>query len=82
MNGEKEKNDNRVNLTVSGLIGELQEIASRYGDIPVVIPTLADADYEQATAPIVMHGRREVVPGDWDLFHIDPAAGEGVAVIL
>ena len=73
--------DDRVNLTVGGLMRELQEIATRYGnDTPVVIPTLTDADYEQATAPIVMHGRRQTVPDDWDLFHVDPA-GSPVAVI-
>lgn len=80
MNGGQEREDHRINLTVSGLLCELQEIASRYGDIPVVIPTMADADYEQATAPIVMHARREPVPADWDLFHGDPT-GESVAVI-
>lgn len=80
MNDKKEKMDNRIYLTVSGLMGELQEIAARYGNIPVVIPTRADADYEQATAPIVMHGKREAVPNDWDLFHIDPS-GEPMMVI-
>jgi hypothetical protein len=73
--------DDRVNLTVGGLMRELQEIALRYGnDTPVVIPTTADADYEQATAPIVMHGRRQPFPHDWDLFHADPT-GEAMAVI-
>ena len=73
--------DDRINLTVGGLMRELQEIAFRYGnDTPVAIPTTADADYEQATAPIVMHARRELIPEDWDLFHVDPA-GEAVAVI-
>ena len=73
--------DDRVNLTVGALICELQEIASRYGnDTPVVVPTLADADYERAAAPIVMHARREPVPDDWDLLHVDPT-GEAVAVI-
>ena len=67
-------------LTIGQLMGQLREIASRHGDIPVVIPSAADADYEQATAPIVMHADRETVPGDWDLFHIDPA-GTPVAVI-
>ena len=70
-----------VQLTVGRLLHDLQEIAFRYGnDTPVVIPTMADADYEQATTPIVMHARRESVSGDWDLFHIDPA-GEAAAVI-
>lgn len=72
--------DNRTHLTVEGLMGELQEIAARHGDIPVVIPTTADADYEQATAPFIMHASREPVPDDWDLFHATPA-GEAVAVI-
>lgn len=73
--------NDRTHLTVGGLMCELQEIASRYGnDTPVVIPTLADADYEQATTPIVMHARREPIPTDWDLFHIDPT-GEAAAVI-
>ena len=73
--------DDRVNLTVGGLMRELQDIAFRYGnDTPIVIPTLADADYEQATAPIVMHALREAVPGDWDLFHVVPD-GDAVAVI-
>lgn len=68
-------------LTVGGLMRRAQEIALRYGvDTPIVVHTLADADYEQATVPIVMHGRREPVPGDWDLFHVDPN-GEPVAVI-
>ena len=73
--------DDRVHLTVGGLARTLREIADRYGnDTPVVILTSADADYEQATAPIVMHARREVIPGDWDLFHVDPT-GEATAVI-
>lgn len=73
--------DDQVNLTVGGLMRTLQDIAFRYGnDTPVVIPSLADADYEQATAPIIMHTRREPVPEDWDLFHVDPT-GEVVAVI-
>lgn len=80
-NNKEETMGDRINLTVGGLIRELQEISFRYGnDTPVVIPTFADADYEQATAPIVMHARREAVPADWDLFHIDPS-GEAAAVI-
>lgn len=67
--------DDRIYLTVGGLARELQEIAFRYGDIPVVTITTADADYEQATVPIVMHARREPVPGDWDLFHVAPDGG-------
>lgn len=74
--------DNQINLTVGGLMRALQDIANRYGnDTPIVIPSLADADYEQATAPFIMHARRESVPEDWDLFHVDPHAGEAVAVI-
>ena len=81
MNGKEKNMDDQINLTVGGLLRSLQEIASRYGnDTPIVIPTMADADYEQATAPIVMHARREPVPDDWDLFHIDPT-GEATAVI-
>lgn len=80
MNDEGEKMNNGIYLTVDGLMRELREITSRHGNIPVVVHTLADADYEQATVPIVMHGRREVVPGDWDLFHIEPT-GEPVVVI-
>lgn len=75
------RRDDRVDLTVGGLMRELQEIAARYGsDTPIAIPTTADADYEQATAPIIMHAIREEVPDDWDLFNIAPS-GEAVAVI-
>lgn len=75
------RKDDRVDLTVGGLMRELQEIAFRYGnDTPVVIPTTADADYEQATAPVVLHADREQVPDDWDFFHIAPY-GEAVMVI-
>lgn len=81
MSDRKKSMDDRTDLTVGGLMRELQEIAFRYGnDTPVVLPTPADADYEQATAPIVMHARREVVSDDWDFFHVDPT-GEAVAVI-
>lgn len=82
MNNNRERYmNNQVHLTVGGLMHALQEIAFRYGnDTPVVIPTSADADYEQATAPIVMHAERETVPDDWDLFHINPTGG-AVAVI-
>lgn len=72
--------DDRYHLTVGGLLRELQEIAFRYGNIPIVVPASGDADYEQATAPLVMHARREPVPDDWDLFHVAPD-GEPVAVI-
>nr|DAU69777.1 MAG TPA: hypothetical protein [Caudoviricetes sp.] len=81
MRGEGKSMDNRIDLTVGGLMRELQELAFRYGnDTPVVIPATADADYEQATAPIIMHARREEAPGDWDFFNVDPT-GEPVAVI-
>lgn len=73
--------DDQINLTVGGLLRTLQDIAFRYGnDTPIVIPSLADADYEQATAPIIMHAKREPESDDWDLFNVDPA-GEAVAVI-
>lgn len=73
--------NDQINLTVGGLLRVLQDIAFRYGnDTPIVIPSLADADYEQATAPIIMHAKREPVPDEWDLFNVDPA-GETVAVI-
>lgn len=78
---EEKRMDSGINLTVGGLMCELQKIAFRYGnDTPIVIPAAADADYEQATIPIVMHAEREAVPDDWDLFHISPT-GEAVAVI-
>ena len=80
MNDKEEKTDNRIYLTVDGLMSELRDIAARYGNVPIVVHTLADADYEQATVPIVMHARREPVPGDWDLFHVEPD-GEPVVVI-
>ncbi len=80
MNVKEEEMDDRIYLTVAGLMRELQEIADRYGNIPVVTPTAADADYEQATVPIVMHAEREVVPDDWDLFHVAPT-GKAVMVI-
>lgn len=73
--------DDQINLTVGGLMRALQDIAGRYGnDTPIVIPSPADVDYEQATAPIIMHAKREVVPDEWDLFRVDPT-GEVVAVI-
>lgn len=73
--------DDQINLTIGGLMRELQEIAFRYGnDTPVVLPTTAGADYEQATAPIIMHANREPVPDDRDLFHVD-TTGEAVAVL-
>lgn len=68
-------------LTVGRLLRSLQNIAFRYGNYtPVVIPTTMDADYEQATLPFIMHANREVIPNDWDLFHVDPA-GEAAVVI-
>lgn len=77
--GDKDM-DERAHLTVRGLIRELQEIDRRRGNIPVVTPTTADADYEQATVPFVMHATREPVPDDWDLFHVSPD-GDAVVVI-
>ena len=78
--GDHEQTDDTTHLTVNGLMRELREIASQYGNIPIVIPTTADADYEQATAPFIMHTKREPVSDDWDLFCINPH-GEAVAVI-
>lgn len=73
--------DNQINLTVGGLLRSLQEIAFRYGnDTPIVVPTLADADYEQATAPFIMHANPDDTGDDWALFKVDPA-GKAVAVI-
>ena len=73
--------DDRIHLTVGGLMRELQEIAFRYGsDTPIVAVTAADADYEQAVAPFIMHARRESIPDAWDLFRVEPD-GEPVAVI-
>nr|DAM75874.1 MAG TPA: hypothetical protein [Caudoviricetes sp.] len=81
MNEKDKKMDDRIYLTVGGLMRELQEIALRYGnDTPIVTPTSADADYEQAVAPFIMHARREPVTDDWDLFHVEPD-GNPVAVI-
>lgn len=77
----REGTDDRTHLTVGGLMDELQAIASQYGaDTPIAVATAADADYEQATAPVVRYTRREPVPDDWDLFHVDPR-GEATAVI-
>ena len=46
--------DDQINLTVGGLLRSLQDIASRHGaDTPIVLPSPADADYEQATVPII-----------------------------
>ena len=80
MNSKDKTMDERAHLTVNGLMCELQGIARRYGNIPVVVLTTADADYEQATARFIMHARRQPVPADWDLFHVAPN-GEAVAVI-
>ena len=81
MTDKEREMDDRVNLTVGGLMRELQEIATRYGnDTPVVIPATADADYEQATAPVVLRADREQVSDDWDSFHVAPY-GTPVAVI-
>lgn len=68
-------------LTVGQLLRDLQDVAFRYGnDTPVVVPTIADADYEQAAPVSVLHARRKPLAGDWDLFDGDPI-GEAVAVI-
>lgn len=81
MSNRKKSMDDVIHLTIGGLVRELQEIADRHGsDIPVVIPTMADADYEQATVPVIMHAKQEPVPDDWGLFHIDPT-GKAVLVI-
>ena len=73
--------DGVVQLTVGRLLRDLQDVAFRYGnDTPVVIPSMADADYEQAAPPSVLHANRKPVPNDWDLFDGDPS-GEAVAVI-
>lgn len=74
--------DDQINLTVGGLLRALQGIAFRYGnDTPVVVPTLADADYEQATAPFIMHANVDDTTDDETMFKIDPT-GVAVAVIL
>lgn len=73
--------DDQTNLTVGGLMRSLQDIANRYGnDTPIVIPTLADADYEQATAPFIMHAKIDDTTDDRPLFKVHPT-GEAVAVI-
>nr|DAM86317.1 MAG TPA: Homing endonuclease repeat [Caudoviricetes sp.] len=72
--------DATPHLTVDALMRELRKIASRYGDIPIVTVTAADADYEQTTVPFVLRAEREPVPDDWDLFHVSPD-GEAVVVI-
>lgn len=61
--------DDQINLTVGGLMRALQDIA-----------TLADADYEQATAPFIMHANPDDTTDDWTLFKVDPT-GKAVAVI-
>lgn len=80
MSDKEKKMNDRIYLTVDGLMRELQEIADRYGNVPVVTPTAAGADYEQATVPVVMHAKRKVMHDDWDLFRIAPT-GEAVVVI-
>lgn len=75
------KPDGVVQLTVGRLLRDLQDVAFRYGnDTPIVIPTTADADYEQAAPITVLHADRHPVRDDWDLFTANPA-GEAVAVI-
>lgn len=73
--------DDQINLTVGGLLRTLQDIANRYGnDAPIVLPSPADADYEQATAPFIMHAKLSDTSDDWALFNVDPA-GEPIVVI-
>lgn len=73
--------DDQINLTVGGLLCALQNIANRCGnDTPVVVPTLADADYEQATAPFIMHAKPDGTTDDCPLFKVVPD-GEAIAVI-
>lgn len=73
--------DDQIDLTVGGLLRALQDIANRYGnDTPVALPSLADADYEQATAPFITHAKRDDTADDWALFKVDPT-GEAIAVI-
>lgn len=78
----KENNmDDQINLTVGGLLRSLQDIAFRYGnDTPIVIPSSADADYEQATAPFIMHAKMDDTADDWPLFIVAPD-GRAIAVI-
>lgn len=71
----------QVNLTVGGLMRALQDIADRYGnDAPVVVPSVLDADYEQATVPFVLRAKADDTSGDWPLFEVDPT-GEAIVVI-
>lgn len=73
--------DDQVNLTVGGLMRSLRDIAFRYGnDTPIAVISLADADYEQATAPFIMHAKRDDTADEWALFKVDPT-GEAIAVI-
>ena len=73
--------DDQINLTVGGLLRSLQDIALRYGnDTPIAVSTLADADYEQATVPFVMHAKPEDTTDEWALFRVDPN-GEAIVVI-
>lgn len=82
MSNKGDNVDNQVDLTVEGLLHALQDIASRYGgDVPIVRPAAIGEDYEQATAPIILHADRKVTRDGWDLFSVSPT-GEAVAVIL
>ena len=73
--------NDQINLTVGGLLRVLQDIANRHGnDTPIVLPSLEDADYEQATNPFVMHAKLDDTTDDWPLFKIDPD-GEAIVVI-
>lgn len=81
MTSKKNNTNDQVDLTVGGLLRALQDIANRYGnDTPVALPSLSDADYEQATGPIVMHAKADDTTCDWTLFKIDPA-GKTIVVI-
>lgn len=73
--------NDQVNLTVGGLLRALQDIANRCGyDAPVVLPSLEEADYEQATGPFIMHAKVDDTTYDWPLFKVDPT-GEAIVVI-
>lgn len=73
--------NDQINLTVGGLLRALQDIVTRYGnDTPVVMPTLADADYEQATFPFVMRADPGGETDGLTLFNVAPT-GEAVVVI-
>lgn len=81
MIGKENNVNDQVDLTVGGLLRALQDIANRCGnDTPVVLPSLMDADYEQATGPTVLHAKADDTTCDWPLYKADPT-GETVVVI-